>query len=288
MSASRPSSALKAVVAPRPWRALQLPRSSRYRRRARPRCTPPAHTCSCPCRTLTLHPAVRHLRADGEVLVDPDRTGQSVPSVVGQCEGFIVVLKRLDARDGSERCRTPPVRPTGTLPSGGRRRNGHSGASCVTMRDGSYAHARRSPGAARRTPRSAGGGGGPRRARTRAALGARDRDARPRRPAQGRRAGAHDRAGRGRRRPSATSGRGSASVLEQGAAAVAVELGTTLARAGPGRGRRRVRGGRRAAGRLPARPSASSRSPRRCTRPCSTASSSCCAAARRSTSASPT
>src|SRR3954453_4799889 len=62
-----------------------------------------------------------------------------------------------------------PVQP-GTLPAGARRRNGHSGASCVTMRDGSYADARRGPGAAGRAPRSPGGRGGAPPARARAAL----------------------------------------------------------------------------------------------------------------------
>ena len=95
------------------------------------------------------------------------------------------------------------------------------------MRDGSYAHARRGPGAARRAPRPSRGRGGRRRARARAALGARDRDARPRRPAQGRRARAHDRARRGH------EGRGPAGVDRLGA----------RAGRGGGRGRARARPG---------------------------------------------
>ena len=110
-----------------------------------------------------------------------------------------------------------------TFPRCGGLRNGHSGACYSRMTDGTYADPRRRPRVARRPARPAGGDRGRRRARSRAALGARDRDGRPQRPAQGRRAGAHhgDRGGRAGARPDA--------------------LDRVADRAGSGRGRRRAR-----------------------------------------------
>ena len=103
-------------------------------------------------------------------------------------------------------------------------------------------------GSARGAPGAAGGRDRRRRAGTGDPLGARDRDARSRRPAQGRRAGPDDRPGRGRRRQppggldrvadragDGRSGRGA---------------GLELAR-GPGAGGRRLRARRRAGRRLP-------------------------------------
>ena len=104
-------------------------------------------------------------------------------------------------------------------------------------------------------------------ARTRAALGARDRDARPGRPAQGRRAGAHDRARRGRR--GARTRRAWIGVADRaGPGRAGGRAGLELARAFPAPVVDACARGERAGRRVPPRRCGSSRSPRRSTARC--------------------